>query len=300
VRPIDFLEAALQSRLKIYKGDSSMSQYETVNYHLRDRIAYLELNRPKALNAVTNQMVDEINAALLEFDLDDNAWVLIFHGAGKCFTAGADLKSFTAFAVDKSDDEKRAGEIAALKAGHKSGSMNLRGTGGEGLLGRTINYKPVIGAVHGYALGAGAHWSAECDLLVVAQDTQLAITETTRGMSGARTWAKIKTFMPSKFSTEMLITGRRVTGKELYEHGFANRLAENGKHLEVAEELAQRVLEAPPLAVRDGVRVSRKQWVNISADYDMQIQLTRLHLTEDYKEAGRAFAEKRKPLFNAR
>jgi enoyl-CoA hydratase/carnithine racemase len=276
-----------------------MSEYETLNYSVRDRVAYIELDRP-SLNLITNQMVDEINDALLTFDIDDDAWVCIFYGSNKCFTAGADLKSFTAFNVDKNEDEKRAGELAALKAGHKSGSMNLRGTGGEGLLGRTINYKPVIGAVHGYALGAGAHWAAECDLLVVSEDTQLAITETTRGMSGARTWAKIKTFMPSKLSTEMLITGRRASGRELYDHGFANRLAENGKHLEVAQELAELVLAAPPLAVRDGVRVTRKQWVNISTDYDMQIQLTRLHETEDYKEAGRAFAEKRKPVFKAR
>ncbi len=276
-----------------------MGSYSDIRYFVRDKVAYLEINRPP-LNTLTNQTVDEVNEALLEFDLDDDAWVLIFYGAGQCFTAGADLKSFSAFAVDKTADEKRAGEVAALKAGHKSGSMHLRGTGGEGLLGRTINYKPVIGAVHGYALGAGAHWAAECDLLVVAEDTQLAITETTRGMSGARTWAKIKTFMPSKFATEMLITGRRVTGRELCDHGFANRLCEPGRQVEVAEELAQLVLAAPPLAVRDGVRVSRKQWVNISTDYDMQIQLSRLHETEDFKEAGRAFAEKRKPVFRAR
>src|SRR5258708_10389642 len=245
-----------------------MSQYETGNYHVRERIAYLELNRPKALNAVTNQMVDEINDALLEFDLDDNAWVLIFHGAGKCFTAGADLKSFTAFAVDKSDDERRAGETAALKAGHKSGSMNLRGTGGEGLLGRTINYKPVIGAVHGYALGAGAHWSAERALLVVAEDTRLAITNTTRGMSRARTWANINPFIPSKFATEMLITGRRVTGRELCDHGFANRLCEPGRQVEAAAELAQLVLPAPPRAGPDGVRGSRQPLVHTSTAYD--------------------------------
>lgn len=276
-----------------------MSSYETIKYEVRDRIAYLCLDRPP-LNLITNRMVDEITDAFLRFDLDDEAWVCIFYGANKCFTAGADLKSFTAFAVDKSDAEKREGELAALKAGHKSGSMNLRGTGGEGLLGRTVNYKPVIGAIHGYALGAGAHWTAECDLVVVSEDTQLAITETTRGMSGARTWAKVKTFMPSKLSTEMLITGRRASGRELFEHGFANRLTETGKHLEAAEELAALVLAAPPLAVRDGVRVSRKQWVNITTDYDMQIQLTRLHETEDYQEAGRAFAEKRPPVFKAR
>jgi enoyl-CoA hydratase/carnithine racemase len=278
-----------------------MSSYKFIKYSVRDRVAYLEMNRPEALNAVTNEMLDEIQDAFMEYDLDENAWVLIWHGAGKCFTAGVDLRNYSAFAVDKTDAEREAGQLASLKNHARDhGAMHLRGTGGEGLLGRTINYKPVIGAIHGWALGGGAHWAAECDLLVVAEDTKMAISETSIGTSGARTWAKINTFMPQKLATEMLITGRKVTGAELYRLGFANRLAENGKHVAVAEELAELVLAAPPLAVRDGVRLSRKRWVNFATDMDAQIQITRLHLTEDCKEAGRAFAEKRKPVFKAK
>jgi enoyl-CoA hydratase/carnithine racemase len=274
--------------------------YETIKYEVRDRVAYLEFNRPQALNTLTNHMETEVRAALLEYDLDENAWVMIVHGAGKAFCAGVDLKSHSSFNVGKDESTRSAEELTALKDGHQGGAMHLRGTGGEGWLGRTIHYKPVIGAVHGYALGGGAHFAAECDLLVVAKDTQMAISETTVGMSGSRTWAKIKTYMPAKLASEMLITGRRVSGEELYRLGLANRLTETGKHLEAAEELAQLVLSAPPLAVRDGVRVTRKQWVNLATDLDMQMQLTKLQLTEDYKEAGRAFAEKRKPVFKAR
>jgi enoyl-CoA hydratase/carnithine racemase len=277
-----------------------MSSYETIKFEVRDRVAYLEFNRPAALNTLTNQMETEIREALLEYDLNEDAWVLILHGAGKAFCAGVDLRSHTSFNIDKTETDRSALELGALKSGHQGGAQHLRGTGGEGWLGRTINYKPVIGAVHGYALGGGAHIAAECDLLVVAQDTQMAISETTVGMSGSRTWAKIKTFMPGKLASEMLLTGRRVSGDELFRAGLANRLAETGKHVEVAEELAKLVLAAPPLAVRDGVRVTRKQWVNLATDLDMQIQLTKLHLTEDFKEAGRAFAEKRKPVFKAR
>jgi len=274
--------------------------YDTINYDVRDRVAYLEFNRPQALNTLTNHMETEIRAALLEYDLDEKAWVMIVHGAGKAFCAGVDLKSHSSFNVGKDETTRSSEELKALKEGHSGGSMHLRGTGGEGWLGRTINYKPVIGAVHGYALGGGAHFAAECDLLVVAKDTQMAISETTVGMSGSRTWAKIKTYMPAKLASEMLITGRRIAGEELYRLGLANRLTETGKHVEAAEELARLVLAAPPLAVRDGVRVTRKQWVNLATDLDMQMQLTKLQLTEDYKEAGRAFAEKRKPVFKAR
>jgi enoyl-CoA hydratase/carnithine racemase len=130
-----------------------MSSYETIKYSVRDRIAYLELNRPDALNTITNDMVDEVKAALLEYDLDDQAWVLIFHGAGRCFTAGVDLRSFTAFNVDKSDSERKAAELDSLRKGHNTGAMHLRGTGGEGLLGRTIRSHSRLRARGRCALG---------------------------------------------------------------------------------------------------------------------------------------------------
>ncbi|GIT13832.1 MAG: hypothetical protein CM1200mP35_06520 [Chloroflexota bacterium] len=84
------------------------------------------------------------------------------------------------------------------------------GTSSEGYLARTINWKPVIAAVHGYALGAGTSIAAECDLIVASEEAQFGITETKRGLPGARVWAKLNAFMPSKIVTEMVITGEPV------------------------------------------------------------------------------------------
>jgi len=277
-----------------------MSNYETITYHREERIAYLMFNRPEALNTMNDQLERETRAALLEFDLDDEAWVLILHGAGKCFCAGVDLRTHGSFALAKDDQAREEGQKDAARGGVIGAAQHLLGTGGEGWMGRTINYKPVIAAVHGYALGGGAHIAAEADLLVVTEDAQFATSETSRGMSGSRTWAKIRTFMPSKVANEMLITGARVPGAELYRLGLANRLVENGKHLEAAQELARKVLAAPPLAARDAVRVSRRLWVEHATQLDHEMQLTRLDLTEDFKEAGRAFVEKRAPKFQAR
>ncbi|WP_129778377.1 enoyl-CoA hydratase/isomerase family protein [Peristeroidobacter soli] len=277
-----------------------MSDYQTINYQRKDRIAYLMLNRPDALNTMTDQLEAEVRQALLEFDLDDDAWILILHGAGKCFCAGVDLKSHGSFALAKDAKSRHEGEVAALKKGEIGPAQHLKGTGGEGWMGRTINYKPVIAAVHGYALGGGAHIAAECDLIVASEDATFAISETARGMSGSRTWAKIRTFMPSKVANEMLLTGARTPASELYRLGLINRLVPNGQHLQAAEELAKKVLEAPPLAVRDGVRISRRLWVSHATQLDHEMQLTRLAETEDFAEAGRAFVEKRKPNFKAR
>lgn len=274
--------------------------YETITYERKDRLAYLMFNRPDAMNTLSNQMEAEIRAALLEFDLDDEAWVLIIHAAGKHFCAGVDLSQHSSFNLNADEADRKAGAVDAMKQGHVGGAQHLRGTGGEGWMGRTANYKPVIAVVQGYALAGGAHLAAECDMIVASEDAQFGITETVRGMSGSRTWVKMNTFMATKIASEMLITGRRFPASELYRLGFINRLTPNGEQLKVAEELAALVLATPPLAARDGVRATRKQWVNKATDLDYHMQLSRLDLTEDFAEAGRAFKEKRKPVFKAR
>ncbi|MCG2621300.1 enoyl-CoA hydratase-related protein [Arthrobacter sp. I2-34] len=275
------------------------TNYQTIEFTNDGRIAYLKLNRPERLNALSDQLESEIRTALMEFDLDDRLWVLIIHGEGKAFCAGLDVKEHSSFSFGSDDQTRSEKALAALRAGHLGGAQHLRGTGGEGWLGRTANYKPVIAAVHGYALGGGAHLAAECDLIVAAEDARFAIAETMTGMSGSRTWAKIKTFMPSKVASEMLITGRRMEAAELYRLGLVNRLVPEGQHLKAAEELAREVLQAPPLATRDAVRVTRKQWVPLATELDEQMQLSRLDLTNDFREANRAFAEKRTPNFQA-
>jgi enoyl-CoA hydratase/carnithine racemase len=98
----------------------------------------------------------------------------------------------------------------------------------------------------------------------------------------------------------MLILGRKMEAAELHRLGFINRLVPNGDHLKAAEELAAEVLKVPPLATRDAVRVTRKQWVALATSLDEQMQLSRLDLSEDFAEANRAFAEKRPPQFKAR
>tara|TARA_B100000315_G_scaffold7158_1_gene7163 strand:+ start:575 stop:1354 length:780 start_codon:yes stop_codon:yes gene_type:complete len=259
-----------------------MAEYETMTYERKGRIAYIMFNRPRSLNAMNDQLESDLAAAFLEFDADEDAWVAILHGTGRCFCAGADIKqSFTG---------RTAQQLAA----------QARGRSPESYLGRAINWKPVIAAVHGYALGGGTSVAAECDLIVASEEAQFGITETKRGLPGGRVWAKVNAFMPSKIVTEMLITGEPVGAPELYRLGLINRLVPTGKHLEAAEELAEKVLKAPPLASRAGVRLSRRQWVQPSADADMYIQPLKLQLSEDFKESSQSFVEKRPPAFSAR
>ncbi|MYC38543.1 MAG: enoyl-CoA hydratase/isomerase family protein [Chloroflexi bacterium] len=259
-----------------------MIEYETMTYERKGRIAYIMFNRPQVLNAVNSQFEQDLHEALLEFDTDDEAWVGIIHGAGRAFCAGADIKQrFVAMTPQES-------------------ARRERGPNPEGYLGRTINWKPVIAAVHGYALGAGIVIAAESDMIVASEDARFGITETRRGLAGGRIWAKVNAFMPSKIASEMVITGEPVEAAELYRLGLINRLVPNGFHLSAAEALAEKVLKAPPLATRVGVKLTRRQWVQTGADADMQTLPLKLHISEDFKEASQAFVEKRSPEYKAR
>ena len=259
-----------------------MIEYETMTYERKGRIAYIMFNRPQVLNAVNSQFELDLHEALLEFDTDDDAWVGIIHGAGRAFCAGADIKQrFVAMTPQES-------------------ARRERGPNPEGYLGRTINWKPVIAAVHGYALGAGIVIAAESDMIVASEDARFGISETRRGLAGGRIWAKVNAFMPSKIASEMVITGEPVEAAELYRLGLINRLVPNGFHLSAAEALAEKVLKAPPLATRVGVKLTRRQWVQTGAEADMQTLPLKLHMSEDFKEASQAFVEKRAPEYKAR
>ncbi len=259
-----------------------MTEYETLIYERKGRTGYIMFNRPQSLNAVNRQFEEDLHEALLELDTDEEAWVGIIHGAGRAFCAGADIKQRF---VDMTPQESARRE---------------RGPNPEGYLGRSINWKPVIAAVHGYALGAGIVIAAECDMIVASENARFGISETRRGLAAGRIWAKVNAFMPSKIASEMVITGEPVEAAELYRLGLINRLVPDGFHLTAAEALAEKVLKTPPLSARAGVKLTRRQWVQTGAEADMQLLPLKLHLTEDFQEASRSFVEKRPPVYKAR
>jgi enoyl-CoA hydratase/carnithine racemase len=256
---------------------------EAVLYHREGRITYITLNRPHVLNAVSKDLELELTRAFRKFDVEAEAWVAILHGAGRAFCAGADVKE--RFAVPSPAERD-------LEWG--------MGQNPEGFLGRCINWKPVIAAVHGHCLAWGLLIAAECDLIVASEDASFGLTETLRGFPGGPAWAKLNTFMPSKVATEMLLTGTAKPAAELHHLGLINRLVPQGKHLEAAKALAEEIMKAPPLAVRAGVRVSRWPWVRRAAEADYYQAPLRLHLTQDFEESARAFVEKRRPEFKGR
>jgi len=128
------------------------------------------LNRPEKLNAATDQLVEEVNDALFEFDADPELRVAILSGAGRAFCSGADVQQRQ---LRTREELRRLGGPAGRRSR-------------ENGLADAVNWKPVIAAVHGWALGLGYSLSQSCDLVVAAAGTKFQIREVQRGLGGAQ------------------------------------------------------------------------------------------------------------------
>ena len=149
-------------------GNHAAPAFQTVLYETKGPICHITLNRPEKLNAASDQLVEDVNDALFEFDADPGLQVAILAGAGRAFCSGADVQQRQL----RSPEEMR-------RLGGPAGRRSR-----ENGLADTVNWKPVIAAVHGYALGLGYSLSQSCDLVVAAEGTQFQIREVQRGLGG--------------------------------------------------------------------------------------------------------------------
>ena len=159
---------------------------------------------------------------------------------------------------------------------------------------RSVNWKPIIASVHGYALGMGTALALECDLLVAEAGTKFQVTETPRGLaSGAKIWAVLRFRGLGSFATDVALSGRYFTAEEALSAGVIDRLAPTGTCLDVARDLASAITRNPPLAVRATVMARRWAMIDSRREIERYVTLNKLYLTEDFAESARAFAEKR-------
>src|SRR5262249_13983795 len=166
---------------------STTKQYERILYDTRDAICYITLNRAEKLNASDDQMHQEIIDAFFEFDADDDLQVAIISGAGRAFCSGADV---------------RARQLRPPEEPRRLGSPAGRGLRSFGTA-DTVNWKPVIAAVHGYAIGMGLGIVQGCDLVVAAEGTQFQLREVQRGLGGGGLWAGAWFWTGSRFANEV-------------------------------------------------------------------------------------------------
>src|SRR6266498_5556156 len=245
----------------------ALPKFETVLYERRGPICLITLNRPEKLNAATDQLVEEVNDALFEFDADTDLQVAILSGAGRAFCSGADVQQRQ---LRTPEEMRRLGGPAGRRSR-------------ENGLGDTVTWKPVIAAVHGWALGLGYSLSQSCDLVVAAQGAKFQIREVQRGLASGQHWVATWFWTGRRFANEVALTGRMFGADEALQHGMLNRVVPQAQLMAAAEALAAEILNNPPLAVRANVRVMRWFVNEMQRQSKMYTQGRGLHLTEDFR-----------------
>jgi enoyl-CoA hydratase/carnithine racemase len=203
---------------------------ECVSYSTEGPVAAVHLDRPHRLNAVVPDLVDGL-LAVFERARADGAGAVVLAGRGRAFCAGHDLKE-PAPAEDEAAARLRLQRIQDV-------TRAIRSFPG-----------PVIAAVHGYALGAGAEFALGCDLVVAAQDAGFGFPEVGVGLSVT---GGISALLPRIVgpvrAKELLFLGEHLSADDAYRLGLVNRVVPTGSHERAAHDLAQRLVAQPPAAL---------------------------------------------------
>lgn len=258
-----------------------MPECQFIKTDIKDDIGFIQLNRPKVLNALNTQMVSEILFIMEQFDKDPSVKVIILSGAGRAFAAGADIDEMAN--MDSTSLEQRNqfvdwDRIAWIK-------------------------KPVIGAVHGFALGGAFELALCCDLLFAAEDALFGFPEVNLGiMPGAGGTQRLTKLMGKTKALEWLWTGENMSAYEAERLGAVNRLFPPEVLMEETVRFARKLAQQPAMSLRY-IKESVHKAVDYSLYEGMQFERKNFSLlfsTEDQKEGMRAFIEKRKPEFKGK
>jgi len=208
-----------------------------MRYEKRNRIAYITLNRPEALNALDDELNDELRAAWRDFAEDDSLDVAILTGVGKAFSSGADLKTF-------------------IPKWEKANMFDVRkniptGIGGGITRGQHRITKPIIAAVNGYAIGGGFELALACDIRIASDKAKFGVFEVRYGLhQGDGGLVRLVAIAGLATALELTLTGRDVTAEEAYRLRLVTEVVAHDDLMATAEKYASLIMRNSQRAVR--------------------------------------------------
>lgn len=256
-------------------------QFIIVNRSVAPGVALIQLNRPKELNALNPQLMEELLDALLGIDRDDQVRAVVLTGNEKAFAAGADIRQMA---------DKTAAEMISLN--QFSTWDRMAGTA-----------KPLIAAVSGYALGGGCELAMMCDIIIASDTAQFGQPEIKIGtIPGAGGTQRLTRAVGKSKAMEMILTGRFMGAAEALTSGLVSRVVTLERCVPEAIELASEIASFSPVMVRLAKEAVNQAYEGGLKD-GIAFERRNFYLTfstNDQKEGMRAFVEKRKPDFKGR
>ncbi len=259
---------------------------DSLLFDLTDQVAVITLNRPEVRNAMNRELSGALMEALQRVREDSAIRVAVITGAGRTFSAGADLKERAQ--VGRAADASATSVIEASRA-----------TG----FARMAIEKPLIAAIDGYCLAAGFELALLCDIRICTPEARFGLPEITRGFfPGGGGPQRLMRAIPQAVAMEMILTGDPIDAPTALRVGLVSRLVPEQELWPTARQMAQRIAGHAPLAVKAAKEVAQTaldETLEQSLRFGSALRWI-IGQTEDAHEGPRAFAERRAPRYQGR
>lgn len=258
----------------------------TVIVEREGHLTTITLNRPERLNAIDAEMAQKLGEAFTDFENDKEQWVAILTGNGRAFCTGNDLEAMT-------------------RGGAGAGGRSRPGSHGPGFASITKRfpiYKPVVGAINGYAVAGGLELALVCDIVVAAENAKLGLTEVSWSLvpTGGGT-QRLPRSVPRAWANYMILTGEPISAEQAQAIGLVSHVVAEDELMNTARGIADTILSRGPLAVwaaKEAMLRGQDMPLDQGLAYEDAISAQVLR-SSDAKEGPAAFVEKRPPEFKA-
>lgn len=244
-------------------------------------VATVTLNRPKALNALSPELMDQLIAVIEALDENEDVRCIVLTGGTRVFAAGADIKAMANASPTMMLERRLIAKWERIRACRK----------------------PIIAAVSGYALGGGCELAMMCDIIIASETAQFGQPEINIGViPGAGGTQRLARAIGPYRAMEMVLTGKTINARDAYAFGLVNRVVPVEALLSEAQTMAAEIAAKAPIAVRlakEALRYGAETTVRDGIEIERR-NFYLLFDTEDQKEGMRAFAEKRPADFKGK
>ena len=255
--------------------------YNNILSEQKGQIAYVTINRPKQMNALNKETIEELNNAFTSLDADSNVGVIILTGSGdKAFVAGADIKEFADFSISQ-------GGVLAQN--------------GQKILFDVIENlsTPVIAAVNGFALGGGLELAMAAHIRVASSNARMGLPEVSLGViPGYGGTQRLAQLVGKGKANEMVLTAGMINATDALSWGLVNHVVEPEELMPLAEKIASKILNNSASAISSAIKAINANDRDGVNGYDVEIEeFGKCFGTSDFNEGTTAFMEKRKANF---